>query len=99
MPKEYQIIIGCDLLGKVGAQVENKEGIWAIRIGNRKYKCRGATKDIEARVGAIQRVDDWRQKIKAEYEDIFFKEGDKLGVTGQRTMHSRPRAGTGKGND
>ncbi|MGR0295386.1 hypothetical protein ACUWCL_28475, partial [Klebsiella pneumoniae] len=83
MPKEYQIIIGCDLLGKVGAQVENKEGIWAIRIGNMKYKCRGATKDIEARVGAIQRVDDWRQKIKAEYEDIFFKEGDKLGVTGR----------------
>lgn len=27
---------------------------------------------------------DWRQAIKREFEDIFFKEGGLLGVTGKK---------------
>uniref|UniRef100_UPI00387398BE hypothetical protein n=1 Tax=Sodalis sp. (in: enterobacteria) TaxID=1898979 RepID=UPI00387398BE len=89
MPREYQVIIGCDLLGKVGARIRYRRGKWSIRIGGITCKCKEFLKDCGARIGAINQAEDWRESIKTEFDDIFFKEGDILGVTG-RTVHDIP---------
>lgn len=90
MPREYDGIIGCDLLGRVGMKIANKAGRWTLRIGRRKYKCEECGSDFQTRVGAItSRVMDWRNMLQKEYGDIFFKEGDTLGVTGE-TVHEIP---------
>lgn len=49
-PWEYDAIIGCKLLGKVGARVRNKGGQWIIRIGESKYNCVKRLGDGRARI-------------------------------------------------
>lgn len=89
MPREYGGIIGCDVLGKVGARVRNSRGRWNIRIGGKEYLCQKLRKSGTGRIGAIKQTIDWRDALRGENTDIFFKEGEKLGVTG-KTVHEIP---------
>lgn len=41
------------------------------------------------RVGVITRAVDWRNVLQKGYQDIFFKKGNVLGVTGE-TFHEIP---------
>ena len=92
MPREYQVIIGCDMLGKVGVRIAYRREEWKIKMGRIRYTSTMAIEgheDRRARVGAISRAEDWRVVVRREFEDIFFKEGDTLGVTG-KTVHEIP---------
>ena len=86
MPRDYQIIIGCDLLEKVGAKIKNSGGHWDIRIGGKTYSCQKLVDDSKARVGVINKRENWKEAILNKYDDIFYKEGEVLGATG-RTVH------------
>lgn len=88
MPRGYQAIIGCDLLERVGAKIHNRKGEWSLRIGGRLYQTRDLRGFSGAHVGVVA-TKDWREEVKREYQDIFFREGEVLGVTG-RTVHEIP---------
>lgn len=89
MPRDYEGIIGCDLLAKVGAKIKTKGGRWTLKIGREEYKCERFISNNSATVGAITQETNWRTMLKTEYADIFFCEGDVLGVTGE-TVHEIP---------
>lgn len=89
MTREYSGIIGCDWLKRVGARVRNKGGKWNIRIGEKRYRGKRDIKCGPARIGAVNHREDWRETIKREYADVFFREGEALGVTGE-TVHEIP---------
>lgn len=89
MPREYDSIIGCDLLGLLGARVNNINSKWRIRIGRKRYRAHKLVGDSGKKIGAINRTEDWKETLRAEYRDIFFKEGDALGITGE-TLHEIP---------
>lgn len=78
MPWEYQAIIGCHLLGRVGARVRNISQGCGVRIGEILYSCEEFLSTIRTRIEAINRYLYWRLVLKRE-----FKEGDICGVTGK----------------
>lgn len=88
MPREYSGILGCDLLGLFGGRVRFGRNGWHIRMGSREFRCHGELRGTD-QIGVVERAGDWRHTLGLEFADVFYREGERLGVTG-RTMHEVP---------
>lgn len=77
------------MLRKPEARVRYNGGRWTICIWEKKYHCQIFRKNGKACITAIDLCEDCEQALKREHADIFFNEGDILGVTGN-TVHGIP---------
>lgn len=93
MDRRYDGIIGCDLMQRVGVRIKNAGTRWAVCLGRRRYKSQGTAMGQKIRVGAVEQRGEqrggWFARLRAEYADVFYREGETLGVTG-KTVHEIP---------
>lgn len=80
---QYEALIGCDVLDKVGFRMKGGSGNWKITLGKKSYRGKLQTERGEHRVEVTRR--EVELPVRG-FDDIFYKEGDLLPATG-KTMH------------
>ena len=87
--REYDVILGCDILELVKGYPKIVRGGWKIKLGKKTYRSERTTgfkkyivvSNVNIRKG--QGDESSESKLLKEYSDIIYQEGDKLTATGR----------------
>ncbi|KAL1139229.1 hypothetical protein AAG570_006215 [Ranatra chinensis] len=88
-PPTYQVILGADALGPLGARVTAGSDEWRVRLGKKRYRSVKLVTKGEYVGAAVVRSPDavTPKNVRDKFREVFYVEGDPIPATGRVTHH------------
>lgn len=85
LTEQYNVLVGCDVLNKVGFEIRGRQGKWEMILGMKIYHGRLKRRVGEHRVEVVQMEQVTLDCLLSEFSDIFYREDCQLPATGKTT--------------
>lgn len=82
----YDLIIGGDILRRVGLALRVSGDSWQYKVGNQRFRTRTTGNQGNIKIGAVDCTTDTIRRLLTRNDDLFYREDDPLPTTG-RTLH------------